>query len=78
MTELQKTITDYYNGKVVPTQEEFDVLAETVRLDGDGATQSSVTRRALKVFNRILKKQAEGGKIIFEDSDGSRETLFIL
>ena len=58
--------------------EEFHELIETVRLDGDGATQSGVTRRALKVFNRILKKQAEGGKIIFEDPDGSKETLIFL
>ena len=58
--------------------EELHELVETVELDGDGATQSSVTRRALKLYRLVLKKQKLGSKILFKNSDGSQETVFIL
>lgn len=39
---------------------------------------TEVIRRALSLYDLVIEHQDEGGKIVFEHSDGARENLRVL
>ena len=58
-------------------QVDEDEMAATEELDLS-PSRTEMLRRAVKVLHAIRKHQKKGGKIVFQDADGSRETLMIL
>ncbi|MEE8525039.1 MAG: hypothetical protein V3T72_13975 [Thermoanaerobaculia bacterium] len=44
----------------------------------ESSSRTEVIRKALKLFDLVLSRQAEGSKVLFQDPDGSKETVHIL
>ena len=51
---------------------------EQVQRKSRASTTIEVFRKALAVYELILDQQADNGKIVLENADGSREVLRLL
>ena len=42
------------------------------------ASRTEVIRKALRLFDMVLLHREDGGKLVFENKDGSQETIRVL
>jgi hypothetical protein len=62
----------------VDISESEDQLIDDTKKDGDYGTKKRTVMVAVKLLSRIHKGQKKGGKLIFENPDGTKETILIL